>query len=277
MDAPAILYQKDCHWAGEERNSGPCPEGSYFYFDRCYEIGLKSMKFHEAEVACLPDVGEEGRYDSRLVYSDQHHVLDYLSVLIDQEVGKDAYWVGLDDRNWEYDGTTAYETSTGETRSLTDPIWLTDGNGDGTKYCGALPDPNGGFVVPDICTKSKAYACMSAPRYNPPDNLCPRDFFPYKSDCLMPVRLPGVNYTDAQLACASRGSALFAAREPGEFEVVKEYAANEIKGDVWMGARTFSTTYVYDEYSGGRTPLIIVEEDGVKSYADGTAYSDDTE
>lgn len=38
LTAPEILFQKDCHWAGEERNSGPCPSGSYFYHDKCYEV-----------------------------------------------------------------------------------------------------------------------------------------------------------------------------------------------------------------------------------------------
>ncbi len=73
---------------------------------------------------------------------------------------------------------------------------------------------------------------MSSPRYLPPDNPCPMDFFPYKSDCFMPVKIPAANYTDAQLICAARGSSLFAAREPGEFEVLKEYAANKSKDAV---------------------------------------------
>ncbi len=89
-------------------------------------------------------MGEDGGYDSRLVYTDTHHVLDYLAVLMDQEVGKDSFWVGLDDRNWEYDATSNYETSTGETRGLTDQIWQTDGNGEGIKFCAAIPKPNGG-------------------------------------------------------------------------------------------------------------------------------------
>ncbi len=50
-----------------------------------------------------------------------------------------------------------------------------------------------------------------------------------------------------------------------------------VKSDVWMGARAFRTEYVYDEYSGGRTPLIITETDELKSYGDGSQYSDDTE
>ena len=44
-----------------------------------------------------------------------------------------------------------------------------------------------------------------------------------------------------------------------------------------MGVRTFTTKYIYDEDLGGRTPLLIQEIDGEKSYADGTPYSDETE
>ncbi len=50
----------------------------------------------------------------------------------------------------------------------------------------------------------------------------------------MPVKLPQKNYTDAQLHCVARGGTLFAAKEPGEFEVAKEYAANNSKLDVYI-------------------------------------------
>ncbi len=105
-----------------------------------FQIGLKTMQFHEAEVACAPDVGPDGRYDSRLVWSDHHHVYDYLAVLMDEEIGQNSFWVGLDDRA----ELASYRTSFGDTIPIVHTIWATDGNG-GSDFCAAMPKPNGGW------------------------------------------------------------------------------------------------------------------------------------
>ncbi len=258
-----------------------------------------------AEVKCAPDTGADAHYDRRLTWSQQHHVLDYLTAVMEENINKDTHWVGLDNRNEAVEAV--YETNLvdGSTVSVTDPIWKTDGNAGNTKLCASVPSPNGGFIQPTSCSSKKAYSCMSRPRYLPPDNPCPLGFFPHKTDCIMPVKTPALNYTDAQKHCAARGSYLYAAKDKGELDVIKEYAANyskiktvtivfkdklfalflllKVKGDVYMGVRAFRTTYGYSTYVG-RTedekndPILTVDtSDEEKSYADGTPYEDGTE
>jgi len=84
------------------------------------------------------------------------------------------------------------------------------------------------------------------------------------------------NYTVAQDRCAEKGAFVFAARDRGEFDFVKAYAAEFIRSDIWMGVSKSFRDYYYDDSDPeARTPLFMhVSED--KSYADGEEYVEGT-
>jgi len=77
-----IHFQKDCHLAGEDRVKRECPGEAVLYEGKCFDVSIDFRSFEDAELACLPAVGESGAYDSRMIWSETRHVLDFVQTVV---------------------------------------------------------------------------------------------------------------------------------------------------------------------------------------------------
>ena len=56
----------------------------------------------DGEVACMPDPGPEGLYQSRLMWTTKQHHIEFAANLVSKKFdGSCSYWFGLDNRKRE--------------------------------------------------------------------------------------------------------------------------------------------------------------------------------
>jgi len=68
--------------AGENRIKNECPGDSILYEDKCYEISIDFADFEDSELNCLPELGENGAYDKRMIWSDSKNVFDFIQTVV---------------------------------------------------------------------------------------------------------------------------------------------------------------------------------------------------
>ena len=96
------LSQK-CKKAEFHTKETPCPDGAIYFKGMCYSISLAKMTFAEAEVSCLPQADEGGKFKSQLMWTTQSFVYDFISRQVEVMTGQTEFWVGLDRQNLQKD------------------------------------------------------------------------------------------------------------------------------------------------------------------------------
>lgn len=92
------VHRCDHEEAARGHSKSLCPLGFFLYDGNCYKASPDKETFSGAEMSCLS--GEESLHDSRLAFTEDRLLLDFLSRLVRDKSGGgwSNFWVGLDRR-----------------------------------------------------------------------------------------------------------------------------------------------------------------------------------
>ena len=218
------------------------------------------VTFSEAEVKCLPESSWPHR--SQLFFSDSPFELDYVSSLINEKYAGEAYWIGIDDR----DKNGTWTTSLNKMYPKDSSFFL--GGDAGSDACAKVESESSGFAKSADCSEQHYYICETQQLGQVPDYPCPKDYVPYKDECLMP-NPRAETYDNAVLSCATKGGIVLPIRDKGIFAFARSFGKIKVRNDVWVGMRKKKVLRSYDPTKS--RPLIEEITDDL-TYSDGENF-----
>lgn len=262
LDEPTMTLKKQCQDLPDSFKTSPCPVDYEYYDHWCYKFSPEPGTYGKAEIACLP--GKDDPYDSQVMFSENpRHWAHVGKLLRERFSGTLTYWAGFTDRAKDGFATTSF----GENITLAETEFL--GESDGFDACGIAGNAKG-FLATSPCDEEYHHVCSRKPNYAAPNFRCPLEFYPWQGKCIHPD-FQTMNYDDAVIECAKRGSILAPIKDIEMHSFLREWASTLIGSDVWFGMRLKRWSQYYDDSPGNNKPLQEVIEDEL-THSDGEPF-----
>ncbi len=168
-----------------------------------------------------------------------------MAKLLQAETGNPSYWAGFSDRALDGYGTTSF----GDNKTLSTTDFITS-HSFGCGLAGSFK----GFLTTAACKDEYNYVCSRKPDYAQPDYHCPKEFYPYRGQCIHPD-FQTVNYDDAAVECAKRGSILVPIKDIEMHQFIMNWASTLLGSDTWIGLRRKRWIQIYEESASSYHPL----------------------
>jgi hypothetical protein len=201
-----------------------------------------------------------------LFFSEDHHDLDYISSLLDDDNPGESLWIGIDNR-----AKSGWTTSLNQKYSKDSAFFEPDLKP--KTGCGYVKSGSGGFVSSRNCNLKHHYVCETKQLWEAPDYPCPNEYIPYKDKCLMPSP-QRKTFDSAQVFCAARGGIILPVKDKGTFKFIKAWGPQTVRNDVWVGFRPKNVTRTYDKETA---PYLLETTTDELTYSDGEPFDIDTD